>query len=565
MKWWEYTDLLSVEAKLYLQGKNRHVTRFGIFLSLISLICVSVLSLYFLVIFFQQSQVNVIYFEQQALHTPFINLTDSPFSFSLLDQTLKPVDPSFVEIIPAMILTTFTGASRINLETQPCKEVSYFINLPLKDQESIADFRCMKENKYILNITYDPENYKGNYINFYTMRCVNSTLNNNRCKSAKEIDDYLLKSQMYLRYNIPIYSINHFNISDPIFKGWAVSQDAVITNLFYNRKILFKLTNYTTDYGSVLQETETVSAYGIDPIRSKIEILAKAPSTINPNTLGMHSFQPITESFDNYNRSYMKLQTIVAYIGGIIKFVFTIAQIISKYVTSQMLFIHLGNFFADISEGKKFENCEKNQINQNYKLSKKINHSGSGDVLNQEGNFNKSNLQMPNAPNNLSNLNAVNTSVNNFLNISNKQEKLTDTFQNSTPNKKRWRITLNTNFKQLSLIEAILPKVCYKNKPHSMKHIVSDCETIMRSKLSSDFMLKIFSEFEMIKNVLFNDEQRIVFDNLSYPNLDCHLESMKYSLKNIIQPEKLEDIVRNLESCSHSEDKINSGLLNLLK
>ena len=143
MKWWEYTDILSVEAKLYIHGKNRYITPFGILLSILSLISILVLSLYFIVIFFLQSQVNVIFFEQQYLHTPFINLTNSAFSFNLLDQRLEPVDSAFVEIIPAMIITSLNGASRINLETQLCKEVSYFQEM----DENLRDFKCIKENK----------------------------------------------------------------------------------------------------------------------------------------------------------------------------------------------------------------------------------------------------------------------------------------------------------------------------------------------------------------------------------------------------------------------------------
>jgi hypothetical protein len=563
MKWWEYTDILSVEAKLYIHGKNRYITPFGILLSILSLISILVLSLYFIVIFFLQSQVNVIFFEQQYLHTPFINLTNSAFSFNLLDQRLEPVDNAFVEIIPALIITSFNGASRINLETQPCKEVSYFQEM----DENLRDFKCIKENKYALNITYDPVAYKGNYINFYTMRCVNSTLNNNRCKSPKDIDDYLSKTQMYLRYNIPIYSINHFNVTEPVKVSWAVNQDAVITNLFYNRKILFKLNNYTTDYGPVLQELKTVSAYGMDPIRSKIEILAKAPSTINPNTLGMHSFQPIPESFDNYNRSYMKLQTIVAYIGGVIKFVITIGQIISKYITCQMLYVHLGNFFADFNYNEKAENQIEDSKGKNVNdILKKIN-SKKLEKLEKSEKVEK----LPQSSN--LNMNIVNTSVNNYLNMSinNKPDKLSyndnenDASQSIRTPIKRWRTILHSKFRKLSLIEALLPRFCYKKKPQSMKHIVHGCEMIMRRNLSSDYMLQIYSEFELLKNILFNEEQRIVFDNLNYPNLDSHLESMKHSIKNLIQPEKLEDMVRSLQNSNQSDDRINSGLLNLLK
>jgi hypothetical protein len=293
MKWWEHIDILSVEAKLYIHGKNRYVTRLGILLSSLSVLSVSFLAIYFLVIFLQKSQVNVIFFEQNTLFRAYYNLTNTPFYWTLVDQRIQKVDPTFVEIRAGFISTGMSGANLTMLDSQPCGETSYM-------GKEYQDYTCVKENKYDISISFDPFNYTGSYINLYTMKCANTTSNNNYCKSSKEIDDYLAKSQLYIRYSLPHYSINHFNITNPIETSFVMLQNGVISSLYYYRRIFLKLVNYTTDYGSVMEDKEVITAYGQDSIRSNTEIFGKVPTTINQNTIGVHSFQMSTEYFDNF-------------------------------------------------------------------------------------------------------------------------------------------------------------------------------------------------------------------------------------------------------------------------
>ena len=54
-KFWEIFDFSSKEAKLHIQGKPRYKTKFGAFMSIMSLISTCILSLYFFVVYFQKN------------------------------------------------------------------------------------------------------------------------------------------------------------------------------------------------------------------------------------------------------------------------------------------------------------------------------------------------------------------------------------------------------------------------------------------------------------------------------------------------------------------------------
>ena len=122
MKWWEYLDILSVEAKLYLHGKNRFVNKFGIFLSILSVVSVFILSSYFLIVYIRKTQLNVVFYEPYNFNEVSITFSNNPLIWSLVDQNNQIVDPRLVQVIPMQVKSqSGTEISKLSLEIESCQ------------------------------------------------------------------------------------------------------------------------------------------------------------------------------------------------------------------------------------------------------------------------------------------------------------------------------------------------------------------------------------------------------------------------------------------------------------
>lgn len=72
------------------------------------------------------------------------------------------------------------------------------------------------------------------------------------------------------------------------------------------------------------------------------------------------------------------------------------------------------------------------------------------------------------------------------------------------------KVNSKINVRSLTLYDAICSKGFAKNKLDKM--LVEPCGEAYRSKFSCDYIIKFLSEFDNIKMVLLNNEQRLIFN-----------------------------------------------------
>jgi hypothetical protein len=482
MKWWEYLDFTSVEAKLYHKAKQRYVTSFGIIISILSFLSLGALSILFVTYYFQKTDINVLYYNENKEFISYMDLNKKPFFYRLRNLDGSNFDGSIATVVPQYWFSENGVFSSVTLETEKCMYGIHFskekYSSLLKNIE-LSKFNCFNSSKYNLNLTSDPFETKLTYFNLYLVPCVNSTINNHSCQSSEKISALLLSSNFYFEYYFPSFSIDHNNITNPIQESLFLTVKKIHPDVYTTYKELIKVVNYTIDDGLMIQSLQTTTFFGKDPL-SYVEV-----ALIRNNKMNSFATFQITinqNSIEKYTRTSPKIQSLFANLGGIIKFIWSISSFIAQYVSSQLLEVELSNHLIFNDDESKVIKPESNII------------------LNQGNLINKS-FMVPVDNNSRTVLNKI---IKNNFNLTALQ----------TIKKKR-----NLNFKEI-----LLPKFCLNKS--SYKHELGEISEIIKSKLSSNELLKLFKDFENLKYLLLDEYQLILFDRMKSLTLKEHKQKL---------------------------------------
>jgi hypothetical protein len=672
MTWWELIDNMSSEPKLYLKGKSRYTTPFGGILTILAFISVIILAIYFFIMWFNGSQVNIVYASiKKGLTKSEMILKDRPIMWNLHSDA-GMVDPSYFSITAYHISTKQDSSlTLLKLETASCDRVKSLQIPEITEQVffGMKDYTCIRDTggNLNLNITANNQDKSISMLTLSLAKCVNSTSSNTICKSNQEIDKYMEKYEIAYNLVVPSFTLDHFNVKSPI--SISIREETYKTNslLYVNRMTFMKSMIYLDDQGNVLEDKKTTLMYDKDSQRSKEEYLK--PKTDGSGTLLSHSLLILGEVEDNYRRSYPKLQNVIANIGGVVSLLFSIARILAGYISDQMLSLLMGNYMFDLSfgvdppyqkegyntfiygsggstgsnsgshSGNNYVGNSGNNSGSNSNMvnpvndpggnSNPISNSGSCKNLTEkqgEGNINdvkeenedkpykyeysfktkvSSETYTPNKAKygNVANSQSINfnTPIGNNLTkghvkayscnkaLKSSSGKLDRNNYSSPDGKNKYTENDNvtnsnniddlanslkplkpiTNFKNkmnkkmqmrsLSFYDALCPKTFSRN--NSNKNLIDPCEEAYRLKFSCDHIIKVISEFDNLKRVILDDEQRFIFKYVRLPSIFEFYENVKLGPKIEYDFDKLEGILNQMMV---SEDKVTKSLLKLV-
>jgi hypothetical protein len=128
------------------------------------------------------------------------------------------------------------------------------------------------------------------------------------------------------------------------------------------QRIYFNLKNvyYETADGFVFDTSNTVQFTQQDYIRLYAD---NRPSGLYPETFGSIFIQA-SDKVDVYNRSYVKLQTLLANIGGVVNGIITLASILVYILTTRLNSVNLIENLFKLEEGREFHNHSTTDINR---------------------------------------------------------------------------------------------------------------------------------------------------------------------------------------------------------
>jgi hypothetical protein len=342
-------DFLGNEPKTFIFKKNLHQTFLGGCLSIITALVITSLSLYFISMAFSRHQVDLLS-SQTTRFEKSLNLTNIPILFSPANKDGVLFNTSVV--YPVFQYWTFPpkaeGAVKVtNIPFKQCgmsDVIGYedlFANFP-----DLQSFYCL--NKVGLNLTLSGDNGDINNgyakINVYVAKCKNDSIYNpnpNRqgCMPQDKLDVIVTSAPIILYLTFPDYEIDFQNLTNPYIpyirtENFIFATQAMNSYLYY-----LKQTFITSDYGFVLEDKVKIGSYQSDTMQS---VTSLGSAYFVQEAFGVFQLA-LSSKADMHNRSYIKLQSLVANIGGVVNFIYLLAKILVSYVAEKSLLIEYVN------------------------------------------------------------------------------------------------------------------------------------------------------------------------------------------------------------------------------
>ena len=518
-----YLDLFGTKPRFLIDGYKSQRSYIGAFISIICCSCVFMFFIYFFEKILSHSKPNMVvsnliddlpdkyYFTDDfvfAISLQFPNYTNY-VNESIYFLKLYDVEYQFLEDNSYIFKEKeipITLCSNYNIKVLP----EYFGGLNLKQ------LYCANFSGYYLEGEYGQKKWRT--LNFKFSKCRNFS-NYNNCLNQEEIDEYLQSGY------VDIFMTDQM----------IVPKDFKNPTKIYGKNIFDSINGKEyMDYWIYLKRLEVQTDEGIvfDQIVKKSVLSYEKTSKMKYSLLDETFLQVILRisiNKDIYDRTYMKLQEALANVGGMVKIIFTIGEILN-YLTKIILYRNYILQFFNMDYFKAITNNKKNiKHNKSVTIPPLIITNKNLLNLNTENNIElRDYIQINNSNINLQFHNnssfIKNQSLQELLQIKNKNgiKKLLNNNISKNENKNKnnqtifytdYNFKVNKNYlynkvirrkirKYHSILDIILKKGCCKQIISSIKRFrkISFLFEISR-------YIKNINETNILKNLIFDEKQ----------------------------------------------------------
>jgi hypothetical protein len=367
-------DFLGNQPKTYLFKKNQYKTSFGGFLSILTALAITSSSLYFITIAFTRQQINLLS-SQTTKFDKKLDLTKIPFLFFPANTAGSP---NTSVIYPVFQFWAYPPKSKgvVNITNIPFKQCD---NSDLNGYEDLfVDFSnlnsyyCMNKSGLNLTIYGDYGDIVNGYskLQVYIAKCRNGSIYNpnpNRqgCLPQDKIDSIISSVPLQIYTTFPDYEIDFQNSTNP-YLSYLRTESFLISSQAMNTYAYFlKLSFINSDFGFVFEETEKLSSYQADTMQS---VTLLGSNYYVSEGYGCIIFA-LSSKADMHYRSYFKLQSLVANVGGVINFIYLLAKLIISYISNKSLLLEFVNHRCDYkSEDVLRPDIEHSNINLRHSV-----------------------------------------------------------------------------------------------------------------------------------------------------------------------------------------------------
>ena len=326
MKYLIKLDLLSPEIKLYFNGNTKLQTNVGMIITIILIGLVSYSTYSFGKDIIRKEEPTILIQNKIFQNRPEVALTKDifPISITIQDFTNQVInDPTMLNFrVSNYEIDNFLSVFNVTeSKTVPCKKFDF---PKLSEDEfnstGLHRYSCIDNQNLTLKGYWSERYIKYSKIDF--ILCKNTTENNNHCKPKEEIfkfiNDKVLTANLYVLdtfidlkdYLTPVkYFVNN------IYKGLTTT----FTKYF---ELHVKNIKLSTDDGPIFKELNEIL----------VSTIGRKELDINVSSSELFSFLLFAVEEETINfRTYIKVQTIAANLGGIIKVLFIIGYYINEY------------------------------------------------------------------------------------------------------------------------------------------------------------------------------------------------------------------------------------------
>ena len=444
-----------------------------------------------------------------------LNLTQMKFFMAFGLQDLRNYSAHYINesIYTVEVLQRYKVDGKITLMTLPIERCS-LDSVPdvddLKDyyaRNQINNLYCLRNDDSIspeLKSTWDGEFYKNILINFSP--CVNTSANENQCKSNEIIKTYLDSSNFAIYFTNEAIDPNNFQ--KPITSFGKQLYTPISSSTLTYIEMLFGHFNFITDKGLLFEDLDTlVSANYL----SNRQVLSFSSNIILQIDIKLDKIKTI------YSRKYDKIQNVLANIGGIIKAL----MILSNLVVLPFIRLHFRLNLANTIFKFKTDN------NSNT-LIRKIKKDKSTIVLkgNLEDNSKKPSLNIPKSSKNEAE-SIEDNSKKPSLNIPKSSKNEAESF-NSEGKKENDKLYTRSDTKKVKISYLNYFFNCFGSvASKTAKKLLNKGLNQIDEVLDITFIMRKLIEIDLLKILFLNEDQINLFNYLPKPIISINSEINK--------------------------------------
>jgi hypothetical protein len=498
-------DILSIKPSLYIKSQTRFKTNYGAFFTILSSLAILTLALFFMINFIEKRDLNVIWHKESASFSPFIDLNQKILMFRFRDINFNKIDPRIASIQATYWSFDIYGNRTINyLDLEQCSPEKHFPAYSNLINVDASTFQCIKPNENNnFTLWSNPASKTRAFFNIYLVSCKNTT-GRDTCYSQDIIDSKLKSTNMFFDYYMSMHAIDHYDPEAPLKDTIHSTTYKITYDFFFTYYEYYKNIVYTSDDGKVFENKKTSKGFEYDESNTyNVISLRESTKTIIDGSFTIFQIMINDRYSDNYSRTYPKLQSIVANIGGVLEVIWFIGSMIIQLITPAIMYLDIAHDFVDFRVGSS-----------EAKPKEKSSSDLAGVTI-----YNITKLHS------VANLN---------------ENKIGGLMQST-----------KTVKKNLSIIDSIIPsKLAGKS---SNRQLAERCKELIIKKLSIEYFINNMNQIERLKQILLNKDQLKLFDNLPL----FKLEEQSYTK----QQSSLLELQRTVNMSSLSEDPINKRLI----
>ena len=331
-------DFLSYQAHFTFndKGDKRYKTLMGGILSLITIVISSGFILFFSYKLIFKKDANLIFSSERNETISIKNSYKLPFIFRLSDSFSIPLNNENLYNISFLVWYNYfdnetnkfiqrydkVSIEKCNIEKHFGDYKKYF-----SEVSDLKSYFCPEErlsNQSLYGIYGDDKPFL--YYVLYFSKCINLS-DNNLCLSNERIDEKL--SDIYLDIKFVSYSIpksNDLNSNNVIIES---DRFLISTSVYKRIWLFFDYINFKIDNGYIFNSFLNKEFHQFAKTRIDIDLSNKSFNTIPETFLALTILN--SGNVLNYKKTYLKIQDYLATIGGIIKALTYICNLLNHY------------------------------------------------------------------------------------------------------------------------------------------------------------------------------------------------------------------------------------------
>lgn len=452
---------------------------------------------------------------------PNVKLSHDNFllAFRIEDSDTKLVDPNgemiYFRVLREEYMRLDNGQFNMTVsETLPyqrCIKEDFPQNLySVFDNNDFQNMFCVNYN-IIKKDVFIGGQWDWSFVNYFNIQyniCPENGINPNNKNSCKSFNETvkLLSKKLYVAFFLQDLYIDPSNYTTPITQTYKKFYQLLDKLLIKRTYFYFSNVIVNSNYGWLLDDIKTESGFRIQSIREDNNSMETLFGSKPATNFGASVFY-LEKKQEKYTRNYVKLQTVGANVGGILK---TITLLMAIFIQT---YNRLSADFEILKEIQKFNFSSiikyrpknKGKINLNFQKSNMANQSNDQ--------LNVINKRQPPEINNYTKVVEQKIEENIAQNEISKDElilKINTEIGKMKQEKQKFSPKNQLNSSTFSIIKGLLlPKKCHQKEYIELKNILKD-------KFSYKDIILNSMRLEIMINILFNEaQQKIMFDRYS--------------------------------------------------